>query len=338
MKRLLCVLLTAALALAFVACTGPGTTKEPGGSKTSEGIDPKDITIAFIPQQLGNPANLDAKSGAEKAAEELGIKLEFQSTATADVPQQIAIVESVINMGVDGIAIAVCSADGLASVINEAVDKGIKVSTFDSDSPNSKRMFLVGIKNYDAGYKCGERLVELTGGKGTVAVLTGMLGAIDLVDRVQGFKDAIADSELEVLTVLSGNDDIDKSVEIVEEYTRANPELTAWYYAGPWTFFTPPESLPETVSWKLADPSHKIVTVDFFWPTAAYFDNEVCDYAVSQSLYEMGYQAVVSTYKAVIGEEVETITVNDIPLVEIPLTEITADNYEEFTKTLTPWD
>lgn len=353
MKKWLAMILCLIMVLSMVACSGPGsaedtTPEEPTDSKPSTSAveepeeevtsEPDDeIVIALIPQQLGNPANLDAKKGAEEAAAELGFTLEFQSTNTADVAQQVTLVESMIASGVDGIAIAVNSAEGLQAVIDEAVAKGIKVCTFDSDSPASQRLFYVGAKNYNMGYMCGQRLVELTGGKGKVAALTGMLGAVDLEDRIQGFRDGIADSDLELVTVLTGNDDIDKSIEVVEEYTAANPDLDAWFMAGPWTYYSPPESLPELVSWKNASPDHHIVTVDFFYPTADYFEAGILDYAVGQSVYNMGYYSVKSLYQAIIGEEVETEETANGKFVDTGLTEVTPDNWEEVKAGLNPW-
>ena len=97
------------------------------------------------------------------------------------------------------------------------------------------------------------RAYELTGGKGRVAMLTGILGAFDLEARMDGFRDAIEGTELEIVTTQACEDDINLSVEQVEQYTRSDPDLDAWFFVGGWPFFTPPESMEVLKEWKKGD-------------------------------------------------------------------------------------
>jgi len=62
--------------------------------------------------------------------------------------------------------------------------------------------------------------------------------------------------------------------------------------------------MPELNSWKLADPNHKVVTVDIFPETTpAFFELGVLDVAIGQSFYNMGYESVANLYKLIKGED-----------------------------------
>ena len=141
MKKVLSILLAVLLLAAMVGCSGPGTEKpgpaEPTPTPATEpqpeepsGED-KDITIAVIPQQLGNVVFLPAKEGAEDAGKELGINVEWQAPVRADATLQVEIIEGLIERKVDGIAISCAHPDALKDTLERAVEAGIDVSTFE---------------------------------------------------------------------------------------------------------------------------------------------------------------------------------------------------------------
>jgi ribose transport system substrate-binding protein len=335
MKKTLITLLVAIMVLTLVACSGTGTKK-------SGKVAAKDIVIAVVPQQLGNPVFLDAKDGAEDAAKDLGIKLEWVAPVKADAPEQVAVIEGLIEKKVSGIAISCNHPDALADVLKRAIDSGIKVSTFDADSPASGRAFYAGTHNYEAGKLCGEKMKELfadrKGGKINVAQLTGILGAFDLEARMRGFADAIQGTNIEVVYTGACEDDIDKSVEIIEAYTRSNPDVDAWFFVGGWPFFVKPEALPELAKWRKADPNHKIVTMDSFYPMLQFFDGGLCDVAIGQDFYQMGYLSVENLFKLINGEEIKADKDDNGLFINTGVEEVTPDNYQKIREGKKAWD
>ena len=294
MKKILALVLVLVLALSLVAC---------GGGKDDE------ITIAVIGQQTGNVVFLPAQEGALKAGEDLGITVEWQSPIRAEAELQNEIMNNLIDKGVDGIAISCTTGDALKDVIDRAISEGIVVSCYDVDSPDSQRSFYAGTENYKAGYTCGEYMIELFKDSGLekvrVAQLEGIPGANDIEARKQGFADAVAGTNIEVVYSFPCQDDVDKAIEGVEAYTRASgAEIDAWFMAGGWPYCVNPDAMPELNSWKLADPNHKVVTVDIFPETTpAFFELGVLDVAIGQSFYNMGYESVQNLYKLIKGED-----------------------------------
>ncbi len=266
--------------------------------------------IAVVPQQLGNVVFLPAKEGAEQAGKDLGVKVEWLAPVKAEAQLQVEVIEGLIERQVDGIAISCNHPDALRDVLIRAIDSGIVVSTFDADSPDSGRAFYAGTENYQAGVTCGEEMLKLYEGSGkdriTVAILEGIPGAFDIESRKQGFLDTIAGSNLEVVYTGACDDDVDKSVTIVEDYTRANPDIDAWFMAGGWPYIVQPGALPEMTKWKLADPeNHKVVTMDVFPSSIAFFDQGLIDVAVGQNFYAMGYLSVENLNSLINGGEVK---------------------------------
>lgn len=307
MKRILCVVLSLILLLSVSACSKSGDAGKTG----SDSAEKKDVTIAVIGQQTGNVVFLPAQEGAEQAGKDLGIKVDWQSPIRAEAELQNEIMNNLIDLGVDGIAISCTTGDALKDVINRAVEAGIKVSCYDVDSPASNRLFYAGTENYKAGYTCGEYAIELFKDSGLekvrVAQLEGIPGANDIEARKQGFADAIAGSNIEVVYSYPCNDDVDKAIEGVEAYTRASgAEIDAWFMAGGWPYCVNPDAMPEVNAWKLADPNRKVITVDIFPETTpAFFELGVLDVAVGQNFYSMGYDSVTALYDLIQGKTLE---------------------------------
>lgn len=296
------------------------------GSAEGEG----EPVIAVVPQQLGNPIFFDAKTGAEDAGEDLGVKIEWVAPVHADAPSQVDVVEGLIEKQVDGIAISTNDPDALEGVLRRAIENGIEVSTFDADSPDSGRAFYAGTENYTAGKVAGEHLIELTDGEARVALLTGLVGAYDMQARLQGFEDAIEGTDIEIATILACEDEIDKSVELVEQYTRANPDLDAWFFLGGWPFFVPPSSLPNLKEWKTPDKT--LVTIDTFRPMLTFFDEGMVDVAIGQDFYAMGYKSVENLVRLLNDEEIEG------DYIDTGIEIVTPENYEEVREEKEPWD
>ena len=195
----------------------------------------KTLKFVFIPK-LVHPWYKDVQSGAQFAIDELkkeGIKVEMKwdAPATADINEQIKKIEANISARPDGLAIACLDPATDTQVINDAIKAGIKVTTFDTDAPDSKRIIYVGHNgDYDDGYKSGEIIAQKIGGKGEVGVMVGSLAAPNHVNRVKGFKDAIAKyKDISIVFEQADNDDIQKAMDMTETALQAHPNIKAIY-------------------------------------------------------------------------------------------------------------
>ena len=298
-----------------------------------EAKDDADITIAVVPKSLDNAIFLDAQAAAEAKGEELGIKIEYTGSTTSDAGQQVTVIEGLIEKQVDGILISCNDADALKDVIDRAVDAGIVVGCFDSDSPESKRSFYCGTDNYAVGKLGAEYMMELLPDGGKVAILTGVLGAPNLEERIRGFKETVEGSNIEVMPIQTGEDDVQKSVDVVGQYTAANPDLAGWFFDGGWPYFADPDALPEVRAF-MENGGH-IVSVDTCEPMLQYVGEGMVDILIGQDYPKMGSLGVETLYKLIKGEEVDLGDENNY--IDTGYELVDMDNYEEVWATKTPW-
>jgi ribose transport system substrate-binding protein len=185
----------------------------------------QDITIAVVPK-VAVPFFDDCNTGAQAAADALGVGYQWVVPQNTQGATQVKIMEDLIARQVSGIAISVNEPKSVEGVIQQAIDAGIKVVTFDSDSAGSARSLYIGTINKQAGVTMGNSMAEKLGGKGKVAIITGQLGASNLNERIDGVKEALAAyPDIEIVATEGTEDDLAKAVSVTEAILRGNPDL-----------------------------------------------------------------------------------------------------------------
>lgn len=195
------------------------------GVMTSSIASAKDITIAVVPK-VAVPFFDDCNTGAKKAADALGVGYQWVVPQNTQGATQVKIMEDLISRQVSGIAISINEPRSVVGVIKQAVDAGIKVVTFDSDSAGSARSLYIGTINKQAGVTMGNSMAKALGGKGQVAIVTGQLGASNLNERIGGVKEALAAfPDITIVATEGTDDDLAKAVSVTETLMRGNPAL-----------------------------------------------------------------------------------------------------------------
>lgn len=187
--------------------------------------DLKDLQIAVIPK-VAVPFFDDCNTGAKAAAAALGVQYQWVVPQNTQGSTQVRILEDLIAKKVDGIAISVNEPKSVEAAIKKAIASGIKVVTFDSDSPNSGRSMYIGTINTAAGETMGESMAKALDGEGEVAVVTGQLGAVNLNERIAGIKSALGKyPKIKIVATEGTEDDLAKAVATTETIMRAHPAL-----------------------------------------------------------------------------------------------------------------
>jgi ribose transport system substrate-binding protein len=187
--------------------------------------DVKDISVAVIPK-VAVPFFDDCNTGAKQASDKLGIQYQWVVPQNTQGSTQVQIIENLISKHVDGIAISVNEPKSVESVIKRAQKAGIKVLTYDSDSPKSGRSMYIGTSNESAGATMAETMGKALGGKGEVAIITGQLGAVNLNERIAGIKQGLAKyPDIKIVETQGTDDDLAKGVSVTETTLRAHPQL-----------------------------------------------------------------------------------------------------------------
>jgi ABC-type sugar transport system substrate-binding protein len=208
------------------------------------------ITIAWIPKALNNPVFELGRDGCMQAAAELTentdytVECLYMGSVASDMAEQARVIEDAISQNVNAIGVSCNDPDGCVDPINAAMDASIPTMTWDSDSPDSNRITYLGVDNYTGGVAAANLLIEEMGTEGQVALLTGVPGAFNLEERIRGFKDGVAGTDIEIVTTVACNDDINLGVQVVEETMLANPELDGWFFVGLWPVFAGRGAMP----------------------------------------------------------------------------------------------
>ena len=122
--------------------------------------------IAAIPKATGGDFWETVEQGARRAATELDIELKWEGTATeTEIAEQTKIIENMINLEVDGMAIAPLNKKATAKPVQRAIDASIPVVIFDSAVGLDTHVSFVATNNLRGGALGAETMAELLGVK-----------------------------------------------------------------------------------------------------------------------------------------------------------------------------
>jgi ribose transport system substrate-binding protein len=331
------------LSMVLAAC---GPTPEPTAPPESTAVKvavPEKLTIAWIPKALNNPVFEVGRDGAFKKAEELTaagpipVEVKYVGSVASDGAEQARVMEDAVAAGVNAVGISCNDPTACEDPINKAVEAGIPVMTWDSDSPDSQRFTYLGVDNYQGGKAAAELLVKFMGEKGKVALLTGVPGAFNLEERIRGFKDGVAAyPDIEIVTTVYCNDDINLGVQVVEETMQATPDLNGWFFVGLWPLFAERGSMP---LWEDAALNKGLVTIAFdTLPVELDFMKDgYLQGLVGQKYWGWGYDTIQMIYDYIVkGTKYESWTDSGMDIVTKCNVKEMADMWaaSDFTKTL----
>jgi ribose transport system substrate-binding protein len=244
--RISIAILSMMLLITFVAC---GTSGQKADQQSTQQKSDQQSTQQKSDQQSAQQEKAEGTSGegrmfaivypvihpffdpvtvsAEAYAKENGMQVLIRAPEGGNVQQQIETVENLVAMKVDGIAIGSTDPEALAPIIDKAVDAGIPVITFDTDTPGCKRAGYIGTSNYDGGVHMANVIAKHLNKKGKILILQDVPTQGNLVDRLKAIEDTMEKEypDIEILDVQAGYADPANSVAILESMIQANPDF-----------------------------------------------------------------------------------------------------------------
>lgn len=130
-------------------------------SSDSEKFSPRNeepVTVVFIPKLTGNAFFESANVGVQEYAAKHGFTVKYKGSSQASVADQIAIIQEAADQRVDALCVSSLDATGLDAVMKEAMRKGVKVVTWDSDVSGDARHVMI---SQGTPAQLGEMLVEM---------------------------------------------------------------------------------------------------------------------------------------------------------------------------------
>lgn len=193
---------------------------------------PEKTRIAMVVKSLGNGFFDAAHQGAKDAATEIGgVEIIYTGPTTPSAEGQIEIINSLISQKVDAIVISANDPNALMPITKKAMQRGIKVISFDSAvAPGGRQMQL----NPSNAQLIGEKQIEMASaelqGKGELAILSASAQATNQNIWIGVMKKTLEKPEYAGLTLVAtvyGDDQSDKSYREAIGLLRSHPNLKA---------------------------------------------------------------------------------------------------------------
>ncbi|KJZ18309.1 ABC transporter substrate-binding protein [Loktanella sp. S4079] len=172
------------------------------------------------------------QAGAEQAAAEEGVRITFEGPDNETmVDRQIDMLAAALANSPAAIGFAALDSQAAIPLLRQAADAGIPVVAFDSGVDSDIPVTTATTDNRAAAALAADKMAELIGGSGTVAVVAHDQTSRTGIDRRDGFLDQIAANypEIEVVTVQYGQGDQLQSTEVAKAILVANPDLDGMF-------------------------------------------------------------------------------------------------------------
>ena len=299
-------------ALALVCFLHAGCKKQSGNT----------LHLAFVTNNASDFWTI-ARAGCNKAKEELkDVDVDFQIPADGTAASQKRIVDDLLARGVQGIAISPVDPTNETPMLNQVAKQAL-LFTQDSDAPNSDRACYVGTDNVAAGKQAGELIKKALPDGGKIMVFVGTLDAQNARDRLNGIKQTLEGSKIQIIDTRTDDTDRVRAKANVQDTLVKYPDVAGlvglWSYNGP--------AIYNAVKEANKVGSVKIVCFDEEDETLAGVKDGAIYATVVQQPFEFGHQAMVLMSKYLRGDK------SVIPAskqIFVPTLAIQKDNVEEF--------
>jgi len=218
------VALTLGALLVATGCAGSGG--DDGGSGGGDGD--AELSIQFLPKNLGNPYFDTSNAGGAEAIEEFGGTYEEVGPTEASPTSQVSYIQTAAQQGVGGLAVSANDPEAICDALDEARSAGVKVVTFDSDTnPDCRDLFINQATAEGIAQVQVDLIAEQIGDAGQVAVLSASANATNQNAWIELMQEEFAAShpDIEVVEVVYGDDDDQTSFDKTAALLQTYPEL-----------------------------------------------------------------------------------------------------------------
>ncbi|ADU35652.1 ABC transporter substrate-binding protein [Variovorax paradoxus] len=246
------------------------------------------------------------KSGAEQAAKDLKVKVTFEGPETeAMVDKQIDMLSAALAKKPQAIGFAALDSQAAIPLLKKAQAAKIPVVAFDSGVDSDIPVTTTTTDNKAAAALAADKMAELIGKSGEVALVVHDQTSRTGVDRRDGFVNRIKSTypNIKIVSVQYGGGDQLKSTEITKSILQASPNLKGIFGANEGSAIGVVNGVKEMKR------NGKIVIIGY--DSGKQQKNAIVDGsmagAITQNPVGMGYKTVEMAVKAIKGEKLPKI-------------------------------
>jgi ribose transport system substrate-binding protein len=257
----------------------------------------KKTKLAFVTNNAADFWTI-ARKGVEQAQSDLQtVDVDFRIPADGTAAEQKRIIDDLLAKGVAGMAISPVDPENQTQLINDTAKQALVV-TQDSDAPKSDRTCYIGTDNRAAGRQAGELIKEVLPQGGKIMVFVGKADARNAQERLQGIKDVLQGSKIEILDVRTDDTDTARAksnaADTLVKYPDVGCLVGLWSYNGP--------AILNAVKDAGKTGQVKIVCFDEDDETLAGIKDGAIHATVVQQPFEFGNQSVKLMAKVIGGD------------------------------------
>jgi ribose transport system substrate-binding protein len=175
------------------------------------------------------------KQGAEKAATQFNVKIDFQGPENeSQVDKQLEMLQTVLNQKPSALCFAALDSKAAIPLLQKFKDAKIPVIGFDSGVDSDIPLATAATDNIAAAGLAADKMATLIGGSGEVAVIAHDQTSRTGIDRVKGFTDQIKNKypNIKIVATQYGGGDQLKSTDLTKAILQANPNLKGVFGAN----------------------------------------------------------------------------------------------------------
>lgn len=305
MNRILCAVVILLLVFALTACGGGSTDSdqtEGNGAEVSEELDLSKVEAAILMPAVEGQIYVSLTYGCVSQAEDLGMPTPVVLAAGGygQLDTQISQVEDMIAAGKDIIIIMPLSVDGMAPVLDEAIEAGVTVMQMGNLSNAKLVKGSIITDQVTIGKMMGEACIETLNGEGKVVMFNGPAGASWSELETTGFLEAMENAPgIEILAQKYTEYDAGVAMNTMNDLLQTFPDMDYVYTAY--------DLYADGVLSALEQAGRtdiKVSTVNLTTNNIKPLKEGKLDYIVTGESVQEGRDAMMSAVKLLKGEEI----------------------------------
>lgn len=319
-RRLAVIAVAAASAVSLAACSSGGSSAgSSGAASSSSGSGSSTAKIAIVTRDFSNPYWAALRDGAIAEGKAQGVTVTVKAgSSETDAQGESSQINTLANQDYNCFGVVPVNATNVITPLVPIARKGIPILDLDTQiSPSASKSAgvsyasFIGSDNEQAGELAGNALLKKLGGSGDVAVLEGIAGEQNGINRLKGFG-SVTNGKLKVVAEQPANYDQNTAVNVTSAILQAHPDITGIFAANDTM------GLGAAQAVKNAGKQGKvaIVSVDGIQAMLQSIKSGVNTGTVTQYPYAEGQMAVQACMAAVAKQSVPSRVVSPIAYID----------------------
>ena len=232
-KKLLFVVLSLLVIVSLLGCQPQQPASS--GSSSSSGSTAAKPYIPVISKGFQHQFWQAVKSGSEKAAKDFNVDITFEGPESeSQVDKQIEMLQAALDKKPAAICLAALDSKAAIPLLEKAKAAKIPVIGFDSGVDSDIPVSTAATDNIGAAALAADKMAELIGGEGEVAIIAHDQTSRTGIDRVKGFTDQIKNKypKITIVDTQYGGGDHLKSTDLSKAIIQAHPNLKGFFGAN----------------------------------------------------------------------------------------------------------